>query len=276
MSLERWVPLLALAWCGCGAGGGEPRETAPATPITYRAYDAEYHGVTYGRIEQTFSGQTTANGFTMRYYVSVALTPGPETFQATLTLDSVPTLTGSALGFPQGEAERARGTAFTGQLTPEGVFRRFGTPDSSLILVRQFQSRLRQLFFPRLPPGGALPGQTWTDTTESSSMSGGLDFTFRTVNRHEAVGWTRHAGERALRIVTVSNYTITGSGTQASAQRITVEGSGERRADEYVGANGTFLGLTAADTARLQAVVAQIGQTIPILQARIDTIRVVR
>lgn len=249
-----------------------PTDAAPAA-IAYRPYHASYRAVTHGRVEQEFSGQVTASDFTMHYYVTARLEPGDSIPRLILTLDSVPVLQGTAMGFSASEAARAQGATFTGTLAPTGEILDFAGGDTSITLVQQLASRLRQ-FFPRIPAAGVHPGATWVDTTESASTSSGLKVTITSVNQHEAADWAERPGGRALHIRSVSVYTMSGSGAQG-AQRFTIQGTGVRRGHEYLSADGRYLGYTASDTSHATAEVADMGIVIPIVQTRSDTVSVV-
>lgn len=278
-----------LGLLGCGSAGSAPPlangtpAPAPAPPpsnsagpaaLGYRPFQAMYRAASHGRVEQEFSGQVTASDFTMQYFLTARLEPGDAGQRLTLRLDSIPVLRGTALGFSTAEAGRARGATFTGTLAPTGEINDFGGGDTTITLVQQIASRLRE-FFPRIPASGVRPGATWVDTTQSASSSSGLRVTISAVNRHEAVGWTERNGQPAMQIASVSTYTMSGSGSQG-AQHFTIEGSGLRQGHAYISTDGKYLGLTATDSSRATAVVAEMGIVIPIVQARSDTLSVIR
>ncbi len=276
---------LSAAFAACrSASTAAPTTTQPVATreggngavaaLRYQPFAAAYRVVTHGRVEQEFSGQVTSSDFTMQYFVTARLEADGVARRLTMRLDSVPVLRGTALGFSMSEAARARGATFTGTLSPTGEILGFTGSDTAVTLVQQIASRLRE-FLPRIPADGLRPGVTWTDTTESASSSAGLQITIRSVNRHEAAGWTERAGEPALRIESVSTYTMSGSGAQG-VQRFSIDGAGVRRGQAYIGADGRYLGLTAADSSTARAVVAEMGIEIPIVQTRNDTLSVVR
>jgi hypothetical protein len=206
----------------------------------------------------------------MDYFLSTEVTEAEEGLRATLRVDSVPVLS----GLPLAEATRVAGATFTTLLTRTGDVQDFEGTDSDAELVRQLSLQLRE-FFPQLPPGGAQPGQQWTDTVETDAGTRDLKLTIRSITRHKIVGWDQWAGELGLHIFTVSDYSLSGSGFEAG-QEYTLEGTGVEHAHQYIAADGRFLGLVSTDTLHSNAMLPAIGTTIPITQTRTDTLAIVR
>ncbi len=271
------LALVALAACG-GPGGATlgappiPVSAAPVVPsvVTYRPYAATYRAATRRHVEQEFNGQKTATTLAIDYYLSTDIIEVPEGLQATLRIDSVPYL----VGLPLKEAERVQGASFTTLLTNVGTVRAFEGSDLETELLDQLELQM-QGFFPRLPPGGALPGVEWADTAETNAGMRDRALLIHSINRHEIVGWNEWGGERALHIVTVSDYTLEGSGIE-TGQSYTLEGSGTERANRYVASDGRFLGLTSTDTLHSTVHLPLMGTSIPITQTRTDSLTIVQ
>ncbi len=267
----------AAAIAGCGGGSGPsgrpaPNDDAPppSTTLLYEPYRAQYRAVSRRHVQQEFNGQITTTDLHLEYYLTAVLAPGDSGLEVTLTIDSIPVIS----GLPTADTARATGARFSATMSRSGQVLRFDSATSQLELVRQLATRLEE-FFPRLPTNGARLGDSWTDTSEALTEAGDLELTVRSINRHEAVEWGTWSGERGLRIVTVSDYNLSGTGSE-SGQAYDLEGSGRSSADQFVGRAGWFLGLTSVDTLESTATLTSIGAVIPIIQTRTDTLAIVR
>lgn len=233
---------------------------------------ARYRAVSQLKVDQEFNGQTQTTNMRLGYYASARIAAEGERLRATLTLDSmdvteIPTISSAELA-------RARGATFTAVLSPEGKLLEFTPSDSTTQILRQLSAGFRE-FFPRIPANGARPGQQWTDTAGTQSNFGGAALTINSINQHDVTGWADYRGERALHIRTSSNYTVTGTGSQ-SGQALTIDGAGDRVSDRYLSSEGVYLGYVAADSSRFDVQLTGLGMTIPVRQARVDTLSVIR
>lgn len=256
--------------------GPGPRATSPAAPrverVTFQPYSAHYYGATVGHIEQEFNGQVTENDFGMRYHLKTDVDSADSGFDVTFVLDSVLQVMGAASAVASGETDAARGATFTATLARNGELSNF-QGGHSLAVVGELAGRILQQFFPRIPTEGAQAGMRWTDTLETTNVVNGVEHRVESVNEHEAVEWTTHAGQRALHIITTSSYTFSGAGQQAG-QSFTLEGEGRRNVHHYLGDDGRYLGFVAADTSHATADVAAVGIVIPVFQVRADTLTI--
>lgn len=277
-----WIPTCAaLAVFGataCSGGyGGSASAPAPApTPktFTYQPFTASYAVSSHGHVEQEFGGQTTTTEFTIRYYLSATAVPGDSGFPVTITIDSVPELSGALAQLAGGTAEGMAGTKFTGTLLPTGEIRGIAGGDTTQVLAQQLLTSLRRLF-PQIRPDGVQAGDQWSDTTETTTTQNGIDISVRSISTNEAVAWDSWHGMEALHVQTQAQYSISGAGNTGGTE-ITVDGTGTTHAQFHLGADGRFVGATAADTSHSTATLAQMGATIPVTQMRADTIMVVR
>ncbi|MGD8726126.1 MAG: hypothetical protein PVH40_00710 [Gemmatimonadales bacterium] len=267
--------LLAVTVTGCagtGSTGTGASDASPEVParFTYAPFDVTYRLASHTHQEQEFGGQINASDFALHWYLTALYSPP----SITLTVDSVPELSGAAQGVSQTELEQAGGVVFTGSLSPTGQVSDFsGTEDSGAFVQQLAQSIER--FLPRLPEGGVAPGQTWTDTLESTTGSGGLDIDVVLITRSEAASWAQHRGARALLVTTNTDYSLSGGGSQMGTE-IDLSGTGIRHGTLYLSEDGRFLGGVSADTANMTATVAAMGAIIPVFQTRYDTVTVAR
>lgn len=262
------APVVAgIAACAGGRAPGPQAGPAPSDlRLTYRSDTAAYHAVTHRHVQQEFNGQITATEFVIRYYLRIAIVPGAEGLTVTFVVDSIPVLRGLA----PSEADAVVGVRLTTTLSPVGETGEFRGTDAGPDLLRQLAVGWRE-FFPRLPAGGVREGQVWIDTVDSDAGGRDLELHVRSANRSEAAAWTRWAGQRALHIVTRSDYTVSGSGKQGGHD-YELEGTGVTHAHRYLSPSGRYLGLVAADTLRSIATVPVVAATIPITQHSVDSV----
>jgi hypothetical protein len=170
------------------------------------------------------------------------------------------------------EIARARGTKLTGTISPEGVVTNF-TGDSAMTGQLQNIAVAARQFFPRLPAGGAEPGQAWSDTSETKS-TGATQLAIRIASDRKAVDWTQYSGQRALHIAVDATYTVNGTGQQMG-QDFTIAGNGICHGDLYVSEEGKYLGATSRDSSNVTVSLPGIGMSFPSIQIRHDTVAVV-
>jgi hypothetical protein len=268
----------ALASTAASAACGPPAATRDDAPppeparLEYAPFRASYLVISHGTDRQEPpGGEPLVEATEEQYYLSVAVTHSGDGLQARLMVDSVRVLRGSELAPLRTEADAAAGTTFTAALTPRGELTDLTGGDQANSLLRLLASRLRQ-FFLRLPAGGVAPGTMWSDTSTLESVTAGIGYAVESVHRHEAVEWEDYAGTRGLRVRTDSRYSVSGEGSQGG-QAIVIEGAGRRHAERLLDAAGRYLSVTAADTTELTATVTGPGLTVPILQIRYDTLR---
>lgn len=265
---------LVMLGCSGGAATGAAPAREPVVPIprvvTYRPFVGSYRAATRRDVEQEFNGQRTTTQVLLHYYVSTALVETPSGLRVTLTIDSVPVLS----GLPATEAEAVEGATFTAALSPTGELRDFHGSEREAELLRQISLGLQE-FFPRLPSGGAQPGQHWSDTAETGAGARDLKLTIRSLNEHEVIGWTEFGGEQSLHIRTASTYKLRGTGFEAG-QEYLLEGGGVAYADQYLSRDGRYLGSISTDTLHSSASLPAMGATIPIVQTRTDTLTIIR
>jgi hypothetical protein len=274
-----------VAWCfvasvlsGCASAPptGAPIPESPVTlPVKYGPFTATYLITSHARVDQEFGGGVNTTEYTMHFYVTTSARGSGDTLALSITLDSIPVLEGQMLEAARDEARRVAGLMFRGTLTGSGEVKDLTSPaDTSGPLAQEITRGLERLF-PPLPSGGATVGATWTDSTESTNTTQGLDLTFRSVAAYRAESWEAHGGFEALRVGSDATYSVAGAGSTGGVE-ITLDGSGVRRGRHYLAADGRYLGGVWADTLHSTAMVAAMGTAIPVTTFRADTVLVVR
>jgi hypothetical protein len=258
--------------CGATGSGGRTADPTPEAPehFVYGPFDVTYRIASHTFQEQEFGGQANTNDYAMHWYLSIVHQPPT----LTLTLDSVPQITGTNPGLSTSDLDSSVGAEFSGTFTPNGAISGFTGGNESNAFLQQLSQSLER-FLPRIPDGGAAAGQMWTDTLETTTRSGGLEIEIQLITESQAGSWVEHSGARSLEVSTVTSYSLSGGGNQMGSE-IDLSGTGIRHGLIYLGSDGRFLGGSSADTANMTATVAAMGAIIPIFQTRHDTVSVAR
>lgn len=247
--------------------------TPPAERVVLRPDTTSYLFASRLRVKQELQGQEQRTEEALRYRFTIALAPGAEGLQATFSIDSVLLAEGESMS--DADVRAATGTRFAALVADTGELRGFaptGGPSSSQLVAR-IGNDLKQLF-PHLPGGGVLPGLTWGDTTEAVTRATGPELTIHAVTRYRSGDWTQHGSGRALPIDWTRRYTVSGHGVQLG-QQYTLTGEGETVGESLLSVDGRYLGGTAGDSTTMEIVLTGVGITIPVDQARADTIGIV-
>jgi len=264
-----------LAWGACAASPRALPSPSPgpvaAGPVTYAPGATQYRRASHRHIEQQVGGQTQRTDEALVCFVSATLARQGDRLTVSLTLDSVPRYQSDPSA--AGAAERARGATFTGELAPNGQITAFSGGDPSNKLLQQLADELAR-FYPRIPPTGAEPGARWTDTTQTTSKTGGLPLTMVAVSQHQAEAPADSGAERTLPIRTLTTYSFSGSGSQGG-QVYLVQGEGRRHTVERLTLGGRFFGMIAADTSSYTISLRGLDVSIPGRQTRADTLSII-
>lgn len=267
--------VLALGACAAPPRAAHAPSPAPASaaagPVSFAPGTARYRRASYLYVEQQVGGQTQRIDEALVYFVSATLAREGDRLAVSLTVDSVPRYdTG---GPAAGGAGRARGARFVGQLAPNGEIPVLSGGDSTIKLLEQLADDLPH-FYPRIPSAGVEPLARWTDTTETTSQTGGLPLTMVAVSHHEAGIPADSGAEPALPIRTLTTYSFSGSGSQGG-QAYAVQGEGRRYTVERLSLGGRFLGMIAADTSSYTISLRGLDVSIPGRQTRVDTLFII-
>jgi hypothetical protein len=117
-------------------------------------------------------------------------------------------------------------------------------------------------FFPHTRPGAKV-GDTWTDTSETTSSQEGQTLTTRTVTNYSVTGTETRNGARALKLETAFSLSQTGEIVQ-QGQSLSVDGTGTGTATYFVTQDGRYLGGNSTTSAELQITAASIPAPIPV------------
>jgi hypothetical protein len=227
---------------------------------------SHYRSASHTTVEQRIGEQTQRNEDVRVYYLTVSLKQG-ERLDATFTVDSVQRYESNGRSVFGSQA--MRGATFAGQVARDGTVSLSGG-DSSVRAVAEMRQELSR-FFPRIPPGGVVPGARWADTTQIQSDAAGLPLTVVAVNQHEALSPQSAGTGLALPIRTVTAYTYTGNGSQGG-QAYTVDGEGRRQMLELLSPGGRYLGMTSADSSTFTVSLTAMDVRLPGRQTRADTL----
>lgn len=275
--LGRRVTCVAVGWVAgaCAAPPKAPLSPTPspvaAGPVTFAPGAARYRRASYLQVQQQVGGQTQQIEEVLVYFVSATLARQGDRLTVSLLVDSVPRYQSD--GPAAGLAERARGARFTGELAPSGEISGLSGGDSTNKLLQQLAEELPH-FYPRIPAIGAEPNARWTDTTETSSKTGGLPLTTIAVSHHQAEAPADSGAEGTLPIRTLTTYSFSGSGAQGG-QVYSVQGEGRRHTVERLTLGGRFLGMVAADTSSYTISLRGLDVSIPGRQTRADTLSLI-
>jgi hypothetical protein len=272
--------LLTAVLLAAACGGGPPRAgTAPTPTPAAPPGVAPVHSPTVQfapstthflvrqdlHIQQDYAGLPPTIDLRFGLFVTAAIgAPADSGLPTTFTVDSI--VVDSATQLPPNiNLAAARGFHITGRLLSTGEF--ISGPCDTSAAASQISSLLPRFrsFFPRLPVGGVRPAMTWsdsTDVTDNPVCTGGASITTHSANQRTAAAWEDHAGSRALRLESTSNYRFNGSGQQ-SGNPFTIDGSGAGTGIAYLSSDGRYLGGEQRDSASLTIDLQVQGITIP-------------
>ena len=259
----------------CGSSGGAPATTpAPATGRSPAATSAaRTPAVRRGAVvyqpmrstayvvrrrdsvsEQLPNGLAQTQELTRTIYLTVETSAGAP-MRATIVLDS---LVVGGIGISQADADSARGTRWSGTLTPEG--RLAGLTSDRSTAVGQQLSGMLPAFFPRLPTGGARDGAAWTDTLTDTLRAMAFNV------RENAVVASRAAADSGIRIESTVTFTRSGSGSQFG-QVAEVQATGTRHLTSRIRNDGVLAETTGTESSDMTITVPAVGQSLPVKQS---------
>jgi len=263
----RYLPLTLLA-VACHP---VPRAPAPAVPsVAQLSPGTVRYAVTGHRhVEQRFQGQPIVTDATTFLLLSVVMTASDSGLGVDVVVDSVD-MTGDAV--PSAAlVQAAKGARFTG-VAPSADGKLAITPNASADPVLDQIALGLQELLPRLPPDGAAPGGRWTDSTTYTGRSAGLPITMTTRTAFEAGSWSQRDAERVLDVTGEGDYTLTGEGERLG-QWFVMRGTGTSRSTQLLSADGVIVVGVLVDSLQVDVEVEATGTVIPVLQARVDTVR---
>ena len=278
--MRRSLMLLAVtAATACGGHTAAPATSAAPGPRPAPAPVGDPTTLRYGagtsryKIDQTvhttqeLMGNTTTADVITSFQVTMAATAGDAgNLAVTYTVDSASggsTVNGTAVPLP---VDQARGKMFRAIVAPNGQTVTFTPPDTAAITATA--GDLFREFLPALPVLALTPGATWTDTSNATpNNTQGMNMHTQSIRQHRVIGWEMHDGVRALKITTVGNYSINGTG-EAQGQSLQLTGTGTATVDRFLAAPGAYLGASTTDTTNMIVNVVSVGIEVPVRTSR--------
>lgn len=255
-----------------GPGGPTPQPNGPTTPgvstpsgITYLPVrDVAYALNRHDSLTLQLPGGATQQQLIDRTaYLRVTLAHDGAGYLATIVLDSLESAVGGVPAVPDSILP-ARGTRWTGTLTPDGKLSALRA-DRSSTLGDQVGSNLRGLF-PALPPGGVRPGMAWTDSIEVPIRADAFDATERSLTNYRSTESDDPNAKKAIKLESSGTYQRTGRGTQYD-QKLEMTASGMRTSVYYLNSDGTLASARGSDSGDMTITVPAVGQTVPVKQS---------
>jgi hypothetical protein len=255
-----------------GPGGPTPQPNGPSTPgvptpsgITYLPVrDVAYALNRHDSLTLQLPGGATQQQLIDRTaYLRVTLAHDGAGYLATIVLDSLESAVGGVPAVPDSILP-ARGTRWTGTLTPDGKLSTLRA-DRSSTLGDQVGSNLRGLF-PALPPGGVRPGMAWTDSVEVPIRADAFDATERSLTNYRSTESDDPNAKKAIKLESSGTYQRTGRGTQYD-QKLEMTASGMRTSVYYLNSDGTLASARGSDSGDMTITVPAVGQTVPVKQS---------
>lgn len=255
-----------------GPGGPTPQPNGPSTPgvptpsgIAYLPVrDVAYALNRHDSLTLQLPGGATQQQLIDRTaYLRVTLAHDGAGYLATIVLDSLESAVGGVPAVPDSILP-ARGTRWTGTLTPDGKLSALRA-DRSSTLGDQVGSNLRGLF-PALPPGGVRPGMTWTDSVEVPIRADAFDATERSLTNYQSTESDDPNAKKAIKLESSGTYQRTGRGTQYD-QKLEMTASGMRTSVYYLNSDGTLASARGSDSGDMTITVPAVGQTVPVKQS---------
>lgn len=200
------------------------------------------------------NGLPQTQDLTRTVYLSVGSLAGSP-MRVSIALDSL--LVGG-VGISQAAADSARGTHWSGTLSPEG--RLSGLTSDRVTAVGEQLSGMLPTFFPVLPVGGARDGATWTDTLTDTLRAMAFNV------RETAVVSSRAAADNGLRIESSVTFTRTGGGSQFG-QAVEVQSTGTRHLTSRLRSDGLLTETTGSESSDMTLTIPAMGQSLPVRQS---------
>jgi hypothetical protein len=279
--MRRALQLLAgMVLAGCGSTTsttGVPNGPAPEPGAPTAGPPAPSGGIRYGSVRDASYALQRHDSLTIQLpggasqqqlidrtaYLRVAIVPDTAGYLATIVLDSIQTTVGGVPAVPDSVIP-ARGTRWTGTLTPEGRLSALKA-DRSTTVGDQLGSNLRSLF-PALPSGGVKAGMEWTDTIDTPIRADAFDATEHSLTSYRASESDDPRAKKAIKLESSGSYQRQGKGTQYD-QQMEMTASGTRTAVYYLNPDATLASARGSDAGDLTIIIPAVGQTVPVKQA---------
>jgi len=189
-------------------------------------------------------------------YLTVTAVPSGSEFAIDIAADSVHL--DAPASFPRALVDSAKGTHWTGRLTSSGRLIGLTVSRPSLI-AQQLASQLRWLF-PILPPDGARPDSTWSDSTNQRIKMNNIDVTEAAMTHYRARAPAPGDTAGSLIIEGTRNGVIDSGGPQFGQS---IQGTTTTSASWRMSAAGALLGAEGTELTDMTLTIQSVGQTVP-------------
>jgi hypothetical protein len=206
------------------------------------------------------TGETQMQVVGRTAFVTITWVAADTGARLTMVVDSV--VADSGLTNFAASIDSAQGLRWTAFRLPNGRLTGLSAGRGSLV-GDQIRDQI-QLIYPVLPPEGARPGASWTDSTTRHTRVSAVEANETAHTSSVADPAANSAG--ALEIMTVRLRTASGTGTQFN-QAMTVEGSGADSLIYRLAADGRVLEVSGNRNTDLVVQLPSIGQSVPAHEA---------
>jgi hypothetical protein len=243
------------------------------TTFRYAPFATSYRLASHNRTEQEFGGQVNTIAYaTATFLVAEAVATESGSTALSLHVDSLVVLGPLPPGVSQADLDGVEGATFRGTMAPSGEITDFQPGDGTGPLLEQLNQSMRR-FFSVVPPAGAQPGQTWSDTSTVAAGGELNDLEITTTTTYTAGAWEQQSGQQVLPVTARADYTISGTGSGAGAEFV-IDGTGVSWIDILFSADGRLHQRVSADTMNMTASILSMGTIVPVTQVRADSLLV--
>jgi hypothetical protein len=270
--IRRLLIPAAVLGTACASAGGTPpahkpnvdpgRVPAPRVHLstTILHHPAEHARFVFDRQDSVAmrmpNGEDQVQQLGRTVYLTVTAVPSGGEFAIDIAADSVHL--DAPASFPRAMIDSAKGTHWTGRLT--GTGRLIGlTASRSSLIAQQLAAQLRWLF-PILPPGGAQPDSTWSDSTTRRIKLNNIDVSEVATTHYRARAPAPGDPAGALVIEGTRNGVIDSGGPQFGQS---IQGTTTESATWRMSADGTLLGAEGTELTDMTLTIQSVGQTVP-------------
>jgi hypothetical protein len=202
------------------------------------------------------SGDTQVQILGRTAFVTITWVAGDTGTRITATVDSI--VPDSGVGGMAVMLDSARMSRWSGVRRPTGQLGDFtGGPRS--LAGDQVRDQLT-LLYPLLPPAGARPGDSWTDSTSGLARVSAFEATESALIVSRAEALLTSSG--ALPLSVIRTRTSSGQGTQFG-QPMTLKGTGSDTLAYQIAPDGRVLGVEGVRVTDLVVELPSIGQSVP-------------
>ncbi len=216
---------------------------------------------------QVQMGQTMEFTSTNNRLMRLTVTKSGTALSLSMTTDSA-TATATAPA-PAPDVSGLIGATLTGGMGTDGHMATSAVTDKAGNPMDAAAALAMRSFLPRLKVG-ALPGTSWSDTTNTKGNQNGAEVSTVAFVTYTLAGDTTVAGARGWKLTSTSTGTIDGTGNSGGAD-FTIKGTMTGQGIMIIGAGGVFAGGTTTNDIKMTVDVPMASMQIPITQQTTTT-----